>query len=106
MLTCRCKSCSAKAVAGRPGPSLAGVVVTQGPKRRQGSCGVRKVSLEKANVVEAELVPINEGSMCIVVMRDDIAPPGSRTASRGKGCHRNPGGPTGSIGLVIDGGIA
>jgi hypothetical protein len=66
-------------------------------------CGV---SSEMLNVVEAEWVPVHEGSMCIVVMRDDAAPPESRAASRTKGCFRNPGGPTGSIGMVPDGGTS
>ena len=67
---------------------------------------MRKVSLEIANVAEAELVPVGEGSMCIVDMRDGDAPPGSRTASCVKGYLRDPGGPTGSTGLVIGGGLA
>jgi len=60
-------------------------------------CGV---SSEIQNIVEAEWVPSHEGSMCIVDMRDDVAPPESWAASRTKGCFRNPGGPTGSIGMV------
>lgn len=39
-ISCRCKSRPAKAVAGRLGASLAGVMVTWGPKRRQRSSGV------------------------------------------------------------------
>ena len=39
-ISCGCKSRPAKAVAGRLGASLAGVMVTWGPKRRQRSCGV------------------------------------------------------------------
>jgi len=66
-------------------------------------CGV---SSEMLNVVEAEWVPVHEGSMCIVVMRDDVAPPGSWAASRMKGHLRNPGGPAGSIGMVPDGGAS
>ena len=38
---CKWKSHPANAVAGRLGPSLAGVAATRGPKCRQGSCGVR-----------------------------------------------------------------
>ena len=66
-------------------------------------CGV---SSEMLNVVEAEWVPVHEGSMCIVIKRDDVAPPGSWAASRTKGRFRNPGGPTGSIGMVLDGGTS
>ncbi len=64
-------------------------------------CGV---SSEMLNVVEAEWVPNHEGSMCIVDMRDDVAPPESWTASRTKGHFWNPGGPAGSVGVVADGG--
>ncbi len=64
-------------------------------------CGV---SSEMQNVVEAEWVPNHEGSMCIVDRRDGVAPPGSWTASRTKGRHRNPGGPTGSDGRKVVGG--
>jgi integrase/recombinase XerD len=39
------------------------------------------------------LVLHNEGSMCAVVMRDGVAPPGSKASSRAKGWHRNLGGP-------------
>jgi hypothetical protein len=56
--------------------------------------------------VEAELVPVNEGSMCVGAKRVGIAPPGSWAASRTKGCYRNPGGPTGSTGMVTGGGAA
>jgi hypothetical protein len=65
---------------------------------------MRKVSLESRETVEAELVPYSEGSMCIVDMRDDVAPPGSRTASRQKGQPRDPGDPTGSVEMIDDGG--
>jgi hypothetical protein len=64
-------------------------------------CGV---SSEMLNVVEAEWGPVHEGSMCIVAMRDGVAPPGSWAASRAKGHLRNPGGPTGSVGVVANGG--
>jgi hypothetical protein len=101
-----CKSRTTKAVAGRSKPSLAGVAVTRGLKRRQGSCGVRVVSLESWKVAEAETVMTVEGRMCAVAMRDGDAPPGSWTASRAKGQRRNPGGPAGSVGLVADGGVA
>lgn len=39
---CGCKSHPAKARAGKPGPSLAGVAVTRGLKCRQEPCGVRE----------------------------------------------------------------
>ena len=65
---------------------------------------MRQVSPERVNVVEAEAVPVVEGSMCAVAMRDGDAPPGSWTASRRKGQRREPGDPTGSVGLVADGG--
>ena len=103
-LTGGCKSRPTKAVAGRSEPSLAGAAVTRGPKRRQESCGVRRVSPERVNVVEAEAVPVVEGSMCAVATRDGDAPPGSWTASRTKGQRREPGDPTGSVGLVAGGG--
>ena len=64
------------------------------------------VSPERPSTVEAELVPVNEGSMHTVARRDGAAPPGSWAASRTE-CHlRNPGGPTGAVGLVTDGGAA
>lgn len=55
-------------------------------------------------MVEAETVSEVEGSMCVVAMRDGVAPPGSRTASRWKGQRRNPRGPAGAVGMVADGG--
>ncbi len=61
------------------------------------------VSPEIVNVVEAEAVPMAKGRVCAVARRDGDAPPGSWTASRAKGCHRNPGGPAGSVALVSDG---
>ncbi len=42
MIACGCKSHPAKAVAGKPGPSLAGVAATRGLKCRQEPCGVRE----------------------------------------------------------------
>jgi hypothetical protein len=63
-----------------------------------------EISLERLKIVEAESVPDDEGSMCIVDMRDDVAPPGSWAASRTKGQLRDPGDPTGAVGLVTDGG--
>jgi len=61
------------------------------------------VSPEIVNVVEAETVPVVEGRVCTVVMRDGDAPPGSWTASRAKGRRWNPRGPAGSVALVSDG---
>lgn len=46
------------------------------------------------NIAEAQLVLCNEGNMCIVAMRDDVAPPGSKAISRMKGFCRNLRGPT------------
>ena len=40
MIACGCKSHPVKAVAGRPGSSLAGVAATRGLKCRQRPCGV------------------------------------------------------------------
>ena len=65
-------------------------------------CGYN--SPEILEIVEAEPVPAGEGSMCATVMRGGVAPPGSWTASRTEGRFRNPGGPTGSFGLVTEGG--
>jgi hypothetical protein len=65
---------------------------------------MRVVSLEIVKIAGAELFPYSEGRVCAVDMRDGVAPPGSRTASRAKGRLRNPGGPVGSVGLVADGG--
>ncbi len=62
------------------------------------------MSPEMGELAEAELLPCNEGRMCVVAMRDDVAPPGSRNASRTKGHLRDPGGPAGSVGLIADGG--
>jgi|SRR5208283_2717161 hypothetical protein len=89
-----------------PEPSLASVAVTRGSKRRQGLGEVRVVSPEIVNVVEAETIPVVEGRVCAIAMRDGDAPPGSWAASRAKGCHRNPGGPVGSVTKVGDGGDA
>ena len=73
-MTCGCESRPTKVVADRSEPSLAGVVVTRGPKRRQGSCGVRKDSPERLNVVEAETVPVVEGYMYAVGEQDGQPP--------------------------------
>ena len=106
MKTYGCKSRTTRAIAGRSEPSLAGVAATRGLKRRQGLCGVRVVSPERSKVVEAEAVWYVEGRVCAVAMQDGDAPPGSWTASRAKGQHRNPGGPAGAVGMVADGGGA
>lgn len=49
------------------------------------------------SVVEAELVPVNEGSIRIAAMRGDQTPPGSRSTSRTEGQRRDTGDPGGSI---------
>jgi len=67
MMTCGWKSRPTNAVAGRSGPSLAILAATSGSKRRQGSCGVRKDSPERLNVVEAETVPVVEGQVYAIV---------------------------------------
>lgn len=64
---------------------------------------MRAVSPERMKVVEAEAVPVAEGRMCTVATRDGDAPPGSKAASRTKGHHRDPGDPTGAVGMVTDG---
>ena len=48
--------------------------------------------------------PTSEGSTCIVVMRDDVAPPGSKAGPCMEGNRRNMRGPIGSAGLVSGGG--
>src|SRR3984893_5913367 len=58
-------------------PSLAGVAVTRGLKRRQELRGVRGVSPERLKVVEAETVTVVEGRVCAIAKRDGDAPPGS-----------------------------
>ncbi len=67
---------------------------------------MRAESPERMKVVEAEAVPVAEGSMCAVAMRDGDAPPGSQAASRTKSHLRDPGGPIGAVGVVTDGGEA
>ena len=47
------------------------------------------LSLESWKIAEAESFPCHEGNMCIVAMRDDDAPPGSKAASRMEGNLRN-----------------
>jgi hypothetical protein len=93
----------AKVVADRPEPSLAGVAAMRGPKRRQGSRGLQEYSPERVNVVEAETVPVVEGHVYVLAGREDDAPPGSLTATRVKGQRRDPGDPTGAVGIVADG---
>ncbi len=67
---------------------------------------MQEVSPERLGFAEAECVRELEGSMRLPAMRGEAAPPGSKTASCTKGRHRNPGGPTGSDGMVIVGGVA
>ena len=67
---------------------------------------MRAGSPERVKVVEAEAVPVAEGSMCAVAMRDGDAPPGSKAASRTNSRLWDPGGPTGTVGVVTDGGEA
>jgi hypothetical protein len=50
IIACGCKSHTAIARAGKPGPSLAGVAVARGLKCRQKPCGVRN-GLEKTDAV-------------------------------------------------------
>ena len=102
-MTRGCESRPTKVVADQSEPSLAGVAVTRGPKRRQESCGVRRVSPGRVNVVEAETVPVVEGHVYAAVMQGGDAPPGSWIASRTKGRRRDPGDPTGAVGIVADG---
>jgi len=95
------KSCPAKAIAGGPEPSLAGVAVTRGLKRRQGSCGMRDGSSEISKIAEAESVKIAEGNRSAV--DKCLLPPESWSASRTKGWHRNLGGPAGAVGMFPTG---
>ncbi len=67
---------------------------------------MQQVSPEIVEIVEAECFRMHEGSMSLSVMRGKAAPPGSRTVSRTKGRHPNPGDPTGSDELVFVGGVA
>ncbi len=62
------------------------------------------MSLEMWKIAKAERVPSLEGSMCAIVMRDGVASPGSKAASRTNSIHRNMRGPTGAAGLVSGGG--
>ena len=62
------------------------------------------LSHESWKIAEAECVRVHEGSMCVIVMRDGVAPPGSKAASRMEGKHWNMRGPTGSAGMVSGGG--
>ena len=104
--TDRRKSYMTRAVAAGSKPSLAGVAVTRGLKRRQGLCGVRIVSPERWKVAEAKTVRVVEGRVYAVAKRDGDAPPGSWVASRIKSRRPNPGGPAGTVGVVADGGVA
>ena len=47
------------------------------------------MSHEISNVAEAETLGTVEGNMCGSVMRDAVAPPGSKATSRPKGTRRN-----------------
>jgi len=67
---------------------------------------VRAESPERMKVVEAEAVPVAEGSMCAVAKRDGDAPPGSQAASRTKSRLRDPGDPIGTVGVAAAGGEA
>ena len=62
------------------------------------------MSHERSNFAEAETLGTVEGNMCGIAMRDAVAPPGSKAASRMEGKHWNMRGPTGSAGLVSGGG--
>ena len=62
------------------------------------------MSHERWKIAEAECVRVHEGSTCVIARRDDVAPPGSKAASRMEGKHRNMRGPTGSARLVSGGG--
>ena len=42
------------------------------------------LSLEMWKIAKAECVPVHEGSTCVIVMRDDVASPGSKAVSRMK----------------------
>ncbi len=93
MQTSGCESRPANVLADRLVSSLAGDAVTDRLKRRQRSYEDWDRATKFANVAEAELILRNEGSTCAVVMRDGVAPPGSKASSRVKGLHRNLGGP-------------
>jgi hypothetical protein len=100
-IACRWESDPAKAVAGRLGPSLAGVVVTRGPKCRQGPCRVRDRASKGGRSRRPSWLPNSEGSMCAVGRRDGVAPPGSKAGSRTEGDRRNMRGPPGSAGSRV-----
>jgi hypothetical protein len=59
----------------QPVPSLAGVAAMRG--------------LQIFKIAEAELLRYGEGRVCAVDIRDGVAPPGSKTASRAKGRARS-----------------
>lgn len=50
------------------------------------------------------MFPKHEGGTSIVAIQDDAVPSGSMAGSRMEGNHRNMRGPTGSVGLVSNGG--
>lgn len=58
--------------------------------------GCSEYSHESSNLVEAEF-PVTEGRTRTVAMRDGLAPPGWKAATRMKGNLREPGGPIGPI---------
>jgi hypothetical protein len=62
------------------------------------------LSLEMWKIAKAERVPSLEGSTCAIAMRDGVASPGSKAASRMESIRRNMRGPTGAAGLVTGGG--
>ena len=97
------KSHPAKAVAGGSEPSLAGVAVTRGLKRRQGSYGMWERASKGGRSRRPSLFPVSEGSTCRLVMREAVASPESMATSRTEGSRRNMRGPTGAAALVRSG---
>ena len=99
MQTCRWKSCPTRARAGESVPSLAGVAVTRGLKRRQGLCGMRDDSPE-IQLKSRKPRPLNWSKAIgrLADMPGSVPAPGSWSASRTKGRHRNLGGPAGAAG--------
>ncbi len=94
----------AEAVAGRSGPSIAGVVATRGLKCRQGPCGVRDRASNALRLRRQGGFTFHEGRMCVTAMRGGAAPPGSRAGSCMEGRHRNMRGSIGALGQVTGGG--
>ena len=80
MNTHRCKSYLAKAKVSKPEPSLAGVTVMWGLKRRQALCGVRKISLERQfQVTQAESIGLAEGNRVFPTSQGSSLRRGPRT---------------------------